>query len=84
MSRFVGMSPRPQPPPSESNGALSDADGVDGHGEDELVRPRRNPDRAPPSKVTDEVGERVAEVFGTFLEKSSALPLRLSYRADTS
>ena len=77
MSRLAGSSPRPHAPPSESNGALSDTGGVDGFGEDEIVRPRRNADRAPPTKVTDEVGERVAEVFGTFLEKSFPLQITI-------
>ena len=60
-------SPRPGGLPSESNGALSDAEGPDGL--DEVVKARRPNNRAPPQKVTDEVGERVAEVFTTFLEK---------------
>lgn len=70
MSSRAGVSsPRPRAPPSESNGALSDAEG-DGLQEEEIARVRRNPaDRAPPTRVTDEVGERVAEVFLTFLEK---------------
>ena len=60
-------SPRPQGPPSESNGALSDAEGPDAI--DETIKTRRPDNRAPPPKVTDEVGERVSEVFDTFLEK---------------
>ena len=60
-------SPRPQGPPSESNGALSDAEGPEGL--DEVVRARRPNNPAPPPRVVDEVGERVAEVFATFLEK---------------
>ena len=57
---------RPQgPPPSETNGATSDAEGPD---RDEPVLARRNrQDRAAP-RVTDEVGERVADVFVNFLE----------------
>ena len=67
--------PRPQAPPSESNGHLSD---MEGFLDDEVVgtqgtdRNRRGPmDRAIPP-VTDEVGERVADVFGGFLEKYDA------------
>jgi DNA replication licensing factor MCM6 len=68
----TGSSPRPQGPPSESNGALSD---VEGFPDDEVVgirgdrnRPRNPLNRAIP-RVTDEVGERVADVFEEFLEK---------------
>ena len=65
-------SPRPQGPPSESNGHHSD---VEGFADDEVVGVRgtdrnraRNPmDRAVP-KVVDEVGEKVAEEFETFLD----------------
>lgn len=65
-------SPRPQGPPSESNGHLSD---VEGFPDDEVVGVRgtdrnraRNPmDRAVP-KVVDEVGEKVAEEFENFLD----------------
>jgi DNA replication licensing factor MCM6 len=59
-------------PPSESNANQSDGEGFP---DDEVVGVRgnanraRNPmDRAIP-KVTDEVGERVADVFEEFLEK---------------
>jgi DNA replication licensing factor MCM6 len=62
----IRSSPRPQGPPSESNGAYSDAEGPEGL--EEVVRARRPNDRAPPPKVVDEVGERVGEVFATFLE----------------
>ena len=66
-------SPRPQGPPSESNGHLSD---VEGFPDDEVVgvrgtvrnRPRNPMDQAIP-KVTDEIGERVADVFEEFLDK---------------
>ena len=58
--------PRPQAPPSESNGAFSDAEGPE---LDEVVRARKPNDRAPPPRMVDEVGERVAEVFAAFLEK---------------
>ena len=63
------LSPRPQGPPSESNGNLSDA----GFPDDEVVmsRPKgnNNPiDRAIP-RVTDEVGQRVADFFEEFLER---------------
>ncbi|MCJ1402524.1 MCM DNA helicase complex subunit mcm6 [Xylographa trunciseda] len=66
-------SPRPQGPPSESNGHLSD---MEGFPDDEVVgvrgtdrnRPRNPMDRAIP-KVTDEIGERVADVFEEFLDK---------------
>lgn len=58
--------PRPQAPPSESNGAFSD---IDGPGLVDIVRARRPNDRAPPPRMVDEVGERVAEVFAAFLEK---------------
>jgi len=66
-------SPRPPGPPSESNGHLSDAEGFP---DDEVVgvrgtdrnRPRNPMDRAIP-KVTDEIGERVADVFEEFLDK---------------
>ena len=64
--------PGPQGPPSESNGHLSD---TEGYPDDEVVgsrvieRNRRGPmDRAIPP-VNDQVGERVADVFGDFLEK---------------
>lgn len=64
---------RPQGPPSESNGHLSDADG---YPDDEVVgargtdrnRPRNPMDRAI-AKVTDEIGEKVADVFEEFLDK---------------
>ena len=66
-------SPRPQGPPSESNGHLSD---MEGFPDDEVVgvrgtdrnRPRNPMNRAIP-KVTDEIGERVADVFEDFLDK---------------
>lgn len=66
-------SPRPAGPPSESNGPVSDAEG---YPDDEVVgargtdrtRPRNPMDRAIP-KVTDEIGERVADVFEEFLDK---------------
>ena len=66
-------SPRPQGPPSESNGHLSDAEGFP---DDEVVglrgtdrnRPRNPMDRAVP-KVVDEVGEKVAEEFERFLDQ---------------
>jgi DNA replication licensing factor MCM6 len=66
-------SPRPQGPPSESNGPVSDAEG---YPDDEVVgtrgtdrnRPKNPMDRAIP-KVTDEIGERVADVFEEFLDK---------------
>jgi len=66
-------SPRPRGPPSESNGHLSDAEGFP---DDEVVgvrgtdrnRPRNPMDRAIP-KVTDEIGERVADVFEEVLDK---------------
>ena len=70
-------SPRPQGPPSESNGHLSD---VEGFPDDEVVGVRgtdrsraRNPmDRAVP-KVVDEVGEKVAEEFENFLDGYDAM-----------
>ncbi len=60
-------------PPSESNGALSDAEGF---ADDEIVgargtdrnRPRDPMARAVP-KVVDRVGEKVAEEFENFLDK---------------
>ena len=66
-------SPRPYGPPSESNGALSDAEGFP---DDEVVglrgtdrnRPRDPMARAVP-KVVDKVGEKVAEEFENFLEQ---------------
>ena len=66
-------SPRPQGPPSESNAHLSD---MEGFPDDEVVgargtdrnRPRNPMDQAIP-KVTDEIGERVADVFEEFLDK---------------
>ena len=63
----AGSSPRPRGPPSESNGALSDAEGETGFPDDEVVRGRRNLNNAAPTRVTDEVGERVADVFEQFL-----------------
>ena len=66
-------SPRPYGPPSESNGALSDAEGF---ADDEVVgargternRPQDPMARAVP-KVVDKVGEKVAEEFEKFLEQ---------------
>ncbi|MCJ1280700.1 MCM DNA helicase complex subunit mcm6 [Xylographa opegraphella] len=66
-------SPRPQGPPSESHGHLSD---MEGFPDDEVVgvrgtdrnRPRNPMDRAIP-RVTDEIGESVADVFEEFLDK---------------
>ena len=66
-------SPRAPGPPSESNGHLSD---MEGFPDDEVVgvrgtdrnRPRNPMDRAIP-RVTDEIGERVADVFEEFLDK---------------
>lgn len=66
-------SPRPYGPPSESNGALSDAEGFP---DDEVVglrgtdrnRPRDPMARAVP-KVVDKVGEKVAEEFENFLDQ---------------
>ena len=66
-------SPRPRGPPSESNGALSDAEAFP---DDEVVglrgtdrnRPRDPMDRAVP-KVVDKVGEKVAEEFEKFLDQ---------------
>lgn len=66
-------SPRPYGPPSESNGALSDAEGFP---DDEVVgvrgtdrnRPRDPMQRQVP-KVADLVGEKVAEEFENFMEK---------------
>ncbi len=66
-------SPRPYGPPSESNGALSDAEGFP---DDEVVglrgtdrnRPRDPMARAVP-QVVDKVGEKVAEEFENFLEQ---------------
>ena len=66
-------SPRPQGPPSESNGHLSD---MDGFADDEVVGVRgtdrsrqQNPmDRVVP-KVADVLGEKVAEEFETFLDQ---------------
>ena len=66
-------SPRPYGPPSESNGALSDAEGFP---DDEVVgtrgtarnRPQDPMARAVP-KVVDKVGEKVAEEFEKFLEQ---------------
>lgn len=65
-------SPRPYGPPSESNGALSDAEGFP---DDEIVgvrgtgnRPQDPMARAVP-KVVDKVGEKVAEEFEKFLEQ---------------
>ncbi|KAI4222914.1 MAG: hypothetical protein L6R36_005805 [Xanthoria steineri] len=65
-------SPRPYGPPSESNGALSDAEGFP---DDEVVgvrgtdrnRPRDPMQRQVP-KVADLVGEKVAEEFENFME----------------
>ena len=64
-----GSSPRPQGPPSESNAALSDAEGETGFPDDEVVRARRALNPSAPTRVTDEVGERVADVFEQFLTK---------------
>ena len=66
-------SPRPQGPPSESNGHLSD---MEGFADDEVVGIRgtdrsrqQNPmDRVVP-KVADVLGEKVAEEFETFLDQ---------------
>ncbi|KAI4272393.1 MAG: hypothetical protein LQ337_005322 [Flavoplaca oasis] len=65
-------SPRPYGPPSESNGALSDAEGFP---DDEVVgirgtdrnRPRDPMQRQVP-RVVDLVGEKVAEEFENFME----------------
>ncbi|KAL9628642.1 MAG: hypothetical protein Q9204_005759, partial [Flavoplaca sp. TL-2023a] len=65
-------SPRPYGPPSESNGALSDAEGFP---DDEVVgvrgtdrnRPRDPMQRQVP-RVVDQVGEKVAEEFENFME----------------
>ena len=49
--------------------ALSETDASDAPGpEEELAQARQRRDRAA-AKVTDSVGERVAEVFANFLEK---------------
>ena len=68
-------SPRPHGPPSESNGALSDAEGFP---DDEVVGIRgtdRNRPRDPMAqaipKVVDRVGEKVAEEFENFLDQYS-------------
>lgn len=68
-------SPRPRRPPSESNGALSDAEGFP---DDEVVGVRgtdRNRPRDPMAqaipKVVDRVGEKVAEEFENFLDQYS-------------
>ena len=66
-------SPRPYGTPSESNGALSDAEGFP---DDEVVgargternRPQDPMARAVP-KVVDKVGEKVAEEFEKFMEQ---------------
>ena len=66
-------SPRPQGPPSESNGYLSD---VEGFADDEVVgirgtdrsRQQNTTDRVVP-KVADVLGEKVAEEFETFLDQ---------------
>ncbi|KAI4095158.1 MAG: hypothetical protein L6R37_007117 [Teloschistes peruensis] len=65
-------SPRPYGPPSESNGALSDAEGFP---DDEVVGLRgtdrnrpRDPMRREVPKVVDQVGEKVAEEFENFME----------------
>ena len=65
-------SPRPQGPPSESNGHLSD---MEGFPDDEVVGTRgtdrkrqRNPTDRPVPKVVDALGEKVAEEFHTFLD----------------
>ena len=71
--RVRQRSARPQGPPSESNGHLSDPEGLP---DDEVVglrgtdrnRPRNPMDRAVP-KVVDEVGEKVAEEFERFLDQ---------------
>ncbi|MCJ1311341.1 MCM DNA helicase complex subunit mcm6 [Agyrium rufum] len=71
-SRQPRSSPRPNGPPSESNGHMSD---VEGFPDDEVVgirgtdrqRPREITERAVP-KVTDAIGEGVAENFENFLE----------------
>ncbi|KAL8865938.1 MAG: hypothetical protein Q9174_006597, partial [Haloplaca sp. 1 TL-2023] len=68
-------SPRPYGPPSESNGALSDAEGFP---DDEVVgargtdrnRPRNRMQQDVP-RVVDQVGEKVAEEFEIFMEKIS-------------
>lgn len=66
-------SARPHGPPSESNGALSDAEGFP---DDEVVGIRgtdRNRPRDPMAqaipKVVDRVGEKVAEEFENFLDQ---------------
>lgn len=66
-------SPQPYAPPSESNGALSDAEGFP---DDEVVGTRgrdrnrpRDPMRRDVPKVVDQVGEKVAEEFEIFMEK---------------
>ncbi|KAL9027072.1 MAG: hypothetical protein Q9196_004350 [Gyalolechia fulgens] len=65
-------SPRPYGPPSESNGALSDAEGFP---DDEVVgirgtdrNRRQDPMRREVPKVADQVGEKVAEEFEKFME----------------
>ncbi|KAI4112687.1 MAG: hypothetical protein LQ345_006199, partial [Seirophora villosa] len=60
--------PRPYGPPSESNGALSDAEGFP---DDEVVGARgtrRDAMRKEVPKVADQVGEKVAEEFEIFME----------------
>lgn len=66
-------SPRPYGPPSESNGALSDAEGFP---DDEVVGVRgtdrnrpRDPMQRQVQKVVDLVGEKVAEEFENFMGK---------------
>ena len=59
-------SPRPQAPPSESGGALSEAEGEDF--QEEPVQARREATRNIP-KVQDRIGARVQQVFEEFLEK---------------
>lgn len=76
-NRLAGprSSPRPHGPPSESNGALSDAEGFP---DDDVVGIRgtdRNRPRDPMAqaipKVVDRVGEKVAEEFENFLDQYS-------------
>ncbi|KAI4095828.1 MAG: hypothetical protein LQ344_001382 [Seirophora lacunosa] len=67
-NRHRSSPPRPYGPPSESNGALSDAEGFP---DDEVVGARgtrRDPMRKEVPKVADQVGEKVAEEFEIFME----------------
>ena len=70
---YPRSSPQSRGPPSESHGALSDAEGFP---DDEVVgikgtdrnRPRDPMTQAIP-KVVDKVGEKVAEEFEKFLDQ---------------